>query len=111
MPKPKLKKRELTPAVRGNRADGVNRFVRFGMVKPYWARVTFPARRQREQTQIVLLLPPMSALTFLMLGFQVRLVFLFEWETLLPNVTPLLQIAHFATVSYTHLTLPTTERV
>ena len=101
VPKPKLKKRELTPAVRGNRADGVNRFVRFGMGKPYWARVTFPARRQREQTQIVLLLPPMSALTFLMLGFQVRLVFLFEWETLLPNVTPLLQIAHFA--MYMHL--------
>lgn len=87
--------------MRGNRADGVNRFVRFGTVKPYWARVTFPARRQREQTQIVLLLPPMSALTFLMLGFQVRLVFLFEWETLLPNVTPLLQIAHFA--MYMHL--------
>jgi hypothetical protein len=30
------------------------------------------------------------------LGFQVRLVRLWEWETLIPKVTPLPQTSHFA---------------
>ena len=91
----KLKKRELTPSARNTVPTGSIDLSYAGEDSPYWARVTFPDLKQREQILIVLLLP-ISTLTFLILGFQVRLVFLFEWETLWPNVTPLLQIAHFA---------------
>ena len=92
----KLKERELTPSARCSVPTGSIDLSYAGEDSPYWARVTFPDLRQREQILIVLLLPPISTLTFLIFGFQVRLVFLFEWETLWPNVTPLLQIAHFA---------------
>lgn len=40
--------------------------------------------------------PFTTALTLLILGFQVLLVFLWEWDTLLPNTTPLPQTLHFA---------------
>ena len=67
------------------------------MLKPYQlARVILPERRQREQTATVLWVPLTTALTFLMLGFQLLLVFLLEWETLQPNVTPFPQTSHFA---------------
>lgn len=38
----------------------------------------------------------MIAFTRLTLGFQALLERLWEWETLIPNVTPLPQISHFA---------------
>ena len=37
------------------------------------------------------------AFTRLTLGFHALLDRLWEWETLIPNVTPLPQISHFAT--------------
>jgi hypothetical protein len=40
--------------------------------------------------------PLTTALTRLTLGFQVRLERLWEWETLIPKVTPLPQKSHFA---------------
>ena len=49
------------------------------------ALVTLPERRQREQTLTVLGVPFTIALTRLMLGFQVLLVFLLEWDTASPN--------------------------
>lgn len=40
--------------------------------------------------------PFTTALTLLILGFHVLLVFLWEWDTLLPNTTPFPQTLHFA---------------
>ena len=40
--------------------------------------------------------PLTTALTRLTLGFQARLERLWEWETLIPKVTPLPQKSHFA---------------
>ena len=53
-------------------------------------------RRQREHTFTVLCVPLSTTLTRLMLGFQVLFVFLWECDTLQPNVTPFPQISHFA---------------
>ena len=61
-----------------------------------YARSTLPERRQREQTLMVLFVPPTTAFTLRMLGFQVLLHLRCEWETVLPNTTPLPQILHFA---------------
>ena len=62
------------------------------------ARVTFPERRQRVQTFTDFVFPFTTALTFLMFGFQVLFDLLCEWLTLIPKVTPLPQISHFAIV-------------
>jgi len=35
-----------------------------------------------------------------MFGFQERLLRLWEWETWMPNVTPLPQISHFAILTH-----------
>jgi len=40
--------------------------------------------------------PFLRTLTLLTLGFQVLFVFLFEWDTLIPKVTPFPQTSHFA---------------
>jgi hypothetical protein len=49
--------------------------------------------------------PSTIALTRLIFGFQARLERLWEWETLMPNVTPFPQIAHFAIESAPPFTL------
>lgn len=61
-----------------------------------YARVTFPERRQREQTATVFGVPSTIAFTLRMLGFHVRLVFRLEWDTFCPYTTPFPQILHFA---------------
>ena len=65
------------------------------------ARVTFPERRQRVQTLTDFVFPFTTALTFLMLAFQVLFDLLCEWLTLIPKVVPFPQISHFAI--YIHL--------
>ncbi len=72
---------------------------------------TLPERRQRLQTETVVCVPFTLALTFLMLGFQVLLVFLLEWETLRPKVTPLPQYSHFAIYNTSALSFFTTYRL
>ena len=62
----------------------------------YTARVTLPERRQRVQALTRQGVPLTNALTRWTLGFQVRLDRLCEWDTLIPNVTPLPQMSHFA---------------
>lgn len=64
-------------------------------VFPY-ARSTLPERRHLEHTWMWHGVPFTMALTRCTLGFQVLLEALWEWETLLPKVTPLPQTAHFA---------------
>ena len=69
--------------------------------------VTLPERRQREHTLTVLCVPFMTALTFLMFGFQARLVLRLEWETFKPKVTPFPHTSHFAILTppiYTNYT-------
>jgi hypothetical protein len=56
----------------------------------------FIVRRQREQTEMDLVLPPTEIFTLRMLGFQHLFVLRWEWETFSPNTTPLPQILHFA---------------
>lgn len=60
------------------------------------ALVTLFERRHLVHTFKVTDEPFTTALIFLTLGFQVLLVLLTEWLTLLPNVVALLQISHFA---------------
>lgn len=77
----------------------VNRFAKGQM-----ALVTLPERRQREHTYTVFGVPFTTALTLLMLGFQVLFVFLWEWDTLLPNTTPFPQTLHFAIIATSYST-------
>ena len=60
------------------------------------ARVTLPERRQRVQAYTFLGEPFTTAFTRLMLGRQARLERLWEWDTLIPNVTDLPQKSHLA---------------
>jgi hypothetical protein len=55
------------------------------------ARVTLPLRRQREQTYTWQGEPSTIAFTRFTLGFQVLLLRLWEWLTLMPKVTPFSQ--------------------
>ena len=55
------------------------------------ARVTLPERRHRVQTYTWRGVPSTIAFTRLTLGFHVRLDRLWEWDTLIPKVTPLSQ--------------------
>ena len=57
---------------------------------------TLPERKQRVQAYTRFGVPLTSAFTRLIFGFQVLLVRLWEWETLMPKVTPLPQHAHLA---------------
>ena len=60
------------------------------------ARVTLPERRQRVQAYTWHGVPLTIAFTRLTFGFQALLDRLWEWETLMPKVTPLPQISHLA---------------
>ena len=62
---------------------------------PY-ARSTLPERRHLEQTYTWQGVPFTIAFTRFTLGFHVLLERLWEWDTLIPNVTPLPQNSHFA---------------
>lgn len=62
---------------------------------PY-TRSTFPERRHLEQTYTWQGVPFTTAFTRFTLGFHVLLERLWEWDTLIPNVTPLPQNSHFA---------------
>jgi hypothetical protein len=73
---------------------GTNSSARF--IKNQTARVTFPERKQRVQTLTDFVFPLTTALTFLMLAFQVLFDLLCEWLTLIPKDTPFPQISHFA---------------
>lgn len=68
-----------------------------------YARSTLPERRHLEHTWMWQGVPFTIAFTRWTLGFHVLFVSLWEWETLLPKVTPLPQISHFAIVGYTSL--------
>ena len=65
-------------------------------VHSYTARLTLPDLRHLVQAYTFLGVPSTIALTRLMLGFQALLARLWEWETLIPKVTPLPQTSHFA---------------
>lgn len=60
------------------------------------ARSTLLERRHLVQAYTWHGVPLTTALTRFTLGFQVRLERLWEWETLIPKVTPLPQKSHFA---------------
>ena len=60
------------------------------------ARSTLLERRHLVQAYTWHGVPLTTALTRLTLGFQVRLERLWEWETLMPKVTPLPQKSHLA---------------
>lgn len=56
----------------------------------------FRVRRQRAHMLTVLTVPFSETLTLRILGFQALFVLRCEWETELPNTTPLPQTLHFA---------------
>jgi hypothetical protein len=60
------------------------------------ARVTLPERRHLVQTYTWRGEPSTIALTRFTLGFQALLERLWEWDTLIPKVTPLPQKSHLA---------------
>ena len=60
------------------------------------ARSTLLERRHLVHAYTWQGVPLTTALTRLTLGFQARLERLWEWETLIPKVTPLPQKSHFA---------------
>ena len=60
------------------------------------ARSTLLERRHLVQAYTWQGVPLTTALTRFTLGFQVRLERLWEWETLIPKVTPLPQKSHLA---------------
>jgi hypothetical protein len=62
----------------------------------YIALTTLSERKQRVQAYTRRGEPSTIAFTRLTLGFHILLLRLWEWETLIPNVTPLPQISHFA---------------
>ena len=66
------------------------------------ARITLPERKQREHTEIVFGVPLTSARTVLTLAFQVLLLLLWEWLTLMPKDTPFPQTSHFAIKKHLH---------
>ena len=67
--------------------------------RAYSARSTLPERRQRVQAYTWVGLPFTIALTRRTFGFQARFARRWEWETRIPNVTPLPQNSHFAILS------------
>ena len=60
------------------------------------ARSTLLERRHLVQTYTWRGVPSTIALTRFTLGFHILLDRLWEWETLMPKVTPLPQISHLA---------------
>ena len=69
----------------------------------YIALPAFNVLKQLVQMCIFLDVPLTTVLTGLTLAFHVLLDLLWEWLTLIPKVTPLPQISHFAI--YMHLLL------
>ena len=63
------------------------------------ARVTLPERRQRVHAYTWQGLPSTRAFTRRTLAFQVLLERLWEWDTLIPKLTPFPQKSHFAIVA------------
>ena len=66
------------------------------------ARSTLLERRHLVQAYTWQGVPLTTALTRLTLGFHARLERLWEWETLIPKVTPLPQKSHFAIYCTSH---------
>ena len=62
----------------------------------HYARSTLPERRHLEQTYTWQGVPFTIAFTRFTFGFHVLFERLWEWETLIPKVTPLPQNSHFA---------------
>lgn len=62
-----------------------------------------PERIQRVQTLALTGVPFFIILTFWTLGVHMRLVFLFEWLTLLPLITPRSQISQYLPIKNTSL--------
>ena len=63
------------------------------------ARVTLPERRQRVHAYTWQGLPSTRAFTRRTLAFQVLLERLWEWDTLIPKLTPFPQKSHLAIVA------------
>ena len=68
----------------------------FRFCKIAYARSTLPERRHLEQTYTCVGEPLTIAFTLFTLGFQLLFVLLWEWDTLIPKVTPFPQTSHFA---------------
>ena len=66
------------------------------------ARSTLLERRHLVQAYTWQGVPLTTALTRLTLGFHARLERLWEWETLIPKVTPLPQKSHLAIYCTSH---------
>lgn len=65
--------------------------------------VTNPLRRQRVQTFNVAVVPPTSVLTLRRLGLQVRRVWLYDLDTLLPDIEPFPHTSQILDIIYTYL--------
>ena len=72
------------------------RFPCFNCNRRPYARSTLPERRHLEQTYIWQGVPFTIAFTRFTFGFHVLFERLWEWETLIPKVTPFPQISHLA---------------
>ena len=92
----KGKKFQAADAARGHEKSSVVSHRAFAHVMFQIARVTLPERRHRVQTYTWRGVPLIKAFTRLTLGFQGRLERRWEWETLIPKVTPLSQNSHLA---------------
>jgi hypothetical protein len=71
------------------------------------AFVTFPERMHRVQTFTYFGLPSTTARTRWTLGSQRRLLTLWAWEILLPDIGPLPQISHRCAIVEILLRIPT----
>ena len=72
------------------------RFPCFNCNRRPYARSTLPERRHLEQTYIWQGVPFTIAFTRFTFGFHVLFDRLWEWETLIPKVTPFPQTSHLA---------------
>ena len=97
--------RNFSDAVRNELSAGITRQIKnaaensaayFIATGNQIARSTLLERRHLVQAYTWQGVPLTTALTRFTLGFQARLERLWEWETLIPKVTPLPQKSHFA---------------
>lgn len=70
--------------------------------------VTKPLRRQRVQTFKVRVVPAISVFTLRRFGLQVRRVWLYDLETLLPVIEPFKQTSQTLDIIYTYLKINST---
>ncbi len=77
-----------------------------GIFKPFchYALVTLLERKQRVHTLSFFEAPFTTALTFLIFGFQVLLLLLWEWLTFIPKTKPFPQTSHFAITTHLLIT-------